>query len=167
VKAGAIGKVIQTVGLGPHRIHPPERPEWFWDTANYGGIITDIASHQFDQFLYFTGSTTGEVVASQVRNVRHPEHPKFEDFGDVMIRGNGGTGYIRVDWFTPAACRFGATAVSRSSAPMATSSFASTWTSAAQRPEATTSFSSTGKACRASTARVSRSRMDASSLTMC
>lgn len=102
VKAGAIGQVIQTVGLGPHRVHPPERPDWFWDTANYGGIICDIASHQFDQFLYFTGSTTGEVVASQVRNVRHPEHPRFEDFGDVMVRGNGGTGYIRVDWFTPA-----------------------------------------------------------------
>ncbi len=102
VKAGAIGQVIQTVGLGPHRVHPPERPDWFWEPANYGGIICDIASHQFDQFLFFTGSTSGEVVASQVRNVHHPEHPRFEDFGDVMVRGNGGTGYIRVDWFTPA-----------------------------------------------------------------
>jgi predicted dehydrogenase len=102
VKAGAIGAVIQTVGLGPHRIHPPDRPEWFWDPKQYGGIITDIASHQFDQFLYFTNSTSGEVVASQVRNVRHPEHAAFQDFGDVMVRGNGGTGYIRVDWFTPA-----------------------------------------------------------------
>jgi predicted dehydrogenase len=101
VQAGAIGKVIQTVGFGPHRIHPPDRPDWFWDPARHGGIICDIASHQFDQFLYFTGSTSGEIVASQVRNVRHPEHPAFQDFGDVMVRGNGGTGYIRVDWFTP------------------------------------------------------------------
>src|SRR5262249_43825447 len=37
-----------------------------------------------------------------VRNVRHPEHPAFQDFGDAMVRGSGGTGYIRVDWFTPA-----------------------------------------------------------------
>jgi predicted dehydrogenase len=102
VKAGAIGQVIQTVGLGPHRIHPPERPEWFWDVANYGGILCDIGSHQFDQFLYFTGSTRAEIVAAQVRNVRHPEHPAFQDFGDVMVRGDGGTGYIRADWFTPA-----------------------------------------------------------------
>jgi len=102
VKAGAIGAVIQTVGLGPHRINPPDRPEWFWDPKQYGGIITDIASHQFDQFLFFTNSTTGEIVSSQVRNVRHPQHPAFEDFGDVMVRGNGGTGYIRCDWFTPA-----------------------------------------------------------------
>jgi len=102
VKTGAIGKVIQTVGLGPHRIHPPDRPDWFWDPKRYGGIICDIGSHQFDQFLYFTGSTSAEIVAAQVRNVRHPEHPTFQDFGDVMIRGNGGTGYIRLDWFTPA-----------------------------------------------------------------
>jgi len=103
VKAGAIGTVIQTVGLGPHQIiqRGAPRPEWFWDPARYGGILVDIGSHQFDQFLFFTGSTTGEIVASQVRNVRHPEHPKFQDFGDVMVRGNGGTGYIRVDWFTP------------------------------------------------------------------
>ena len=102
VKAGAIGQVIQTLGVGPHRITPPVRPEWFWDAKNYGGIICDLASHQFEQFLFFTGSTSGEIVSSQVRNIRHKDRPQFEDFGDVMVRGNGGTGYIRVDWFTPA-----------------------------------------------------------------
>ncbi len=102
VKAGAIGNVIQTIGLGPHRVNPPTRPEWFWDPARYGGIICDIGSHQVDQFLFFTGSTRGEVVAAEVGNLHHPEHPDFQDFGDVMLRGDGGTGYIRVDWFTPA-----------------------------------------------------------------
>ncbi|WP_266368736.1 Gfo/Idh/MocA family protein [Tellurirhabdus rosea] len=101
VKAGAIGKVIQTIGLGPHRMTPKSRPEWFFDKQRFGGIICDIGSHQFDQFLYFTGSTKADIVASQVGNVHHPQYPKFEDFGDVMLRGNGGTGYIRVDWFTP------------------------------------------------------------------
>jgi predicted dehydrogenase len=101
VKAGAIGKVIQTIGMGPHRISLSTRPDWFFDTKYYGGIITDIASHQFDQFLFFTGSTQAEIVAAQVGNVNHPQYPKFEDFGDVMIKGDKGTGYIRVDWFTP------------------------------------------------------------------
>jgi predicted dehydrogenase len=55
VKAGAIGRVVQTVGLGPHRMHPPARPGWFYQKALYGGILTDIASHQVDQFLYYTG----------------------------------------------------------------------------------------------------------------
>jgi len=101
VKAGAIGKVIQTIGLGPHRMNPRTRPAWFFERERYGGILCDIGSHQFDQFLFFTGSTRAAVVASQAGNVRHPEHPGLEDFGDVMLRGNGGTGYIRVDWFTP------------------------------------------------------------------
>ena len=101
VKAGAIGKVIQTIGLGPHRENPKSRPAWFYEKDRYGGIICDIASHQFDQFLFFTGSTRAEVVASQVANVNHPQHPGLEDFGDAMVRGDGGSGYIRVDWFTP------------------------------------------------------------------
>ncbi len=101
VKAGAIGKVIQTIGLGPHQMSPKTRPEWFFDRKRFGGIITDIASHQFDQYLFFTGSTKAEIVAAQVGNVNHPQYPLFEDFGDVMLRGDGGTGYIRVDWFTP------------------------------------------------------------------
>ena len=101
VKAGAIGKVLQTIGLGPHRATYKGRPEWFFDIANYGGVLTDIASHQADQFLFFTGSTKAEVVASQAGNVHTPQYPKFQDFGDMMLRGNGGTGYVRVDWFTP------------------------------------------------------------------
>ncbi|MEO5995336.1 MAG: Gfo/Idh/MocA family oxidoreductase [Chitinophagaceae bacterium] len=101
VKAGAIGKVIQTIGLGPHKMTPATRPQWFFDRKYFGGIITDIGSHQFDQFLFFTGSKKAEVLASQVRNVNHPKFPNFEDFGDVMLRGDGGSGYIRIDWFTP------------------------------------------------------------------
>jgi predicted dehydrogenase len=101
VKTGAIGRVIQTIGLGPHRMNAPTRPEWFFDYKYSGGIITDIGSHQFDQFLFFTGSTKADIVSSQVGNVAHTQYPKFEDFGDIMVRGNGGTGYIRVDWFTP------------------------------------------------------------------
>jgi predicted dehydrogenase len=101
VKAGAIGGVIQTIGLGPHRMSPKTRPEWFFQKERYGGILCDIASHQFDQFLFFTGSNRAEVVASQVGNVHHRDTPGLEDFGDVMLRGNGGAGYIRVDWFTP------------------------------------------------------------------
>ncbi|MFD2935579.1 Gfo/Idh/MocA family protein [Spirosoma flavum] len=101
VKAGAIGSVIQTIGLGPHRMTPKFRPDWFFDRERFGGIICDIGSHQFDQFLFFTGSKKADIVASQVGNVHYQQYPKFEDFGDVMLRGDGGMGYIRVDWFTP------------------------------------------------------------------
>jgi predicted dehydrogenase len=101
IQAGAIGQVVQTVGLGPHRTNLPSRPDWFFHPAQYGGILADIASHQIDQFLHFTGSTQAEIVAAQIANYKHPQYPKLEDFGDVVLRGNSGTGYIRVDWYTP------------------------------------------------------------------
>jgi predicted dehydrogenase len=109
VQAGAIGKVIQTINIAPHQIFQKSgdagggagRPDWFWDPEKYGGILCDIGSHQVDQFLFYTGSTKAEVVASQVANVRHKDHPGFQDFGDMMLRGNAGFGYVRLDWFTP------------------------------------------------------------------
>jgi predicted dehydrogenase len=101
VRAGAIGKVIQTLSLGPHQRRLPSRPDWFFVKEKYGGILTDIGSHNFDQFLHFTGSTSAEIVASQVANFHHPQFPQLEDFGDVVVSGDGGVGYIRVDWFTP------------------------------------------------------------------
>jgi predicted dehydrogenase len=104
VKDGAIGRVVQTINIAPHQIHQhnsPERPDWFWQPEKYGGILCDIGSHQADQFLFYTGSTSAEVTASQIANVNHPQHPRFQDFGDMMMHGNGGAGYVRVDWFTP------------------------------------------------------------------
>ena len=101
IDEGAIGRVIQTINIAPHQINPASRPAWFWDKARYGGILTDIGSHQAEQFVYFTRSTRAKVVASQTGNLAHPDHPLFEDFGDMMMSGSGGTGYVRVDWFTP------------------------------------------------------------------
>jgi predicted dehydrogenase len=111
VQQGAIGKVIQTINIAPHQIQQgvaggdaggaSQRPAWFWNDTQFGGILCDIGSHQVDQFLYYTGSTAAEVVASQIANVHHPNRPHFQDFGDMMLRGNQGFGYVRLDWFTP------------------------------------------------------------------
>ena len=106
---GAIGKVIQTINIAPHQITQRHgdagggsgRPDWFWRPEQAGGILCDIGSHQVDQFLFYTGSKQAEVVASQIANVRHPEHPQFQDFGDMVLRGDRGLGYVRLDWFTP------------------------------------------------------------------
>lgn len=109
IQQGAIGKVIQTINIAPHQIIQKGgvagggsgRPDWFWNPDQYGGILCDIGSHQVDQFLFYTGSTQADVVASQVANVRHPDHPRFQDFGDMMLRGDRGLGYVKLDWFTP------------------------------------------------------------------
>lgn len=101
ITRGAIGKVVQMIGLGPHRANPKSRPAWFFKRDQYGGILCDIASHQVEQFVFFTGSKKIEIVASQVGNFCHPEYPELEDFGDILLRGETATGYVRVDWLTP------------------------------------------------------------------
>ena len=98
---GAIGRVIQTVGLGPHRQNLKTRPPWFFQRARFGGILCDIGSHQIDQFLHFTGSNDAEVAHAHVENTTLPDQPGFQDFGEMVLRSDHGHGYVRVDWFTP------------------------------------------------------------------
>ncbi|MCA0757491.1 Gfo/Idh/MocA family oxidoreductase [Paenibacillus sp. N4] len=102
IEQGAIGRVVQVMGLGPHRLNAPARPEWFFEKEKYGGILCDIGSHQVEQFLYFTGNTNATVVNSKVANYANKDYPELEDFGDMTLVGeNGATGYFRVDWLTP------------------------------------------------------------------
>lgn len=101
VRAGAIGSVVQIIGLGPHRTNLASRPAWFFEREHYGGILCDIASHQVDQFLYFAGTETAEVVASTVANYKHPDHPGLEDYGEIHLRAGSTHGLARVDWYTP------------------------------------------------------------------
>jgi len=101
VASGAIGKVVQTIGMGPHRMSPKTRPDWFFDPDKAGGVLCDIGSHQCDQFLFYTGSKQAEVGFSQIGNFNLPKYPLFSDFGEMNVRSPHATGYIRIDWFTP------------------------------------------------------------------
>jgi len=102
VKEGVIGRVIQVLGLGPHRLNAPARPGWFFKKAQYGGILCDIGSHQIEQFLYYSGAQDATVSMAAVANYHHPAYPELEDFGEASLVGdNGASGYFRVDWFTP------------------------------------------------------------------
>lgn len=101
VRAGAIGRVVQSIGLGPHRMRPESRPDWFFEPEKAGGILCDIGSHQCDQFLYYTDSKEAEVSFAQTANFNLPDYPDYRDFGDMSVRSPHATGYIRIDWFTP------------------------------------------------------------------
>ena len=101
VAAGAIGDIIHTTGLGPHRLRKPFRPRWFFERPRYGGILTDIASHQFEQYLFFTGARSAKILSATVANRANPDEPGLQDYGDAHIVSDTATGYIRVDWFTP------------------------------------------------------------------
>jgi predicted dehydrogenase len=102
VKQGVIGKIIQVIGLGPHRLNAPARPDWFFIKEKYGGILCDIASHQMEQILFYTGAKDAKIVSSHVANYNNPQYPELEDFGEAhLVLDNNATAYFRVDWFTP------------------------------------------------------------------
>lgn len=102
IKDGAIGRVLQVIGMGPHRLSAETRPTWFFEREKYGGILADIGSHQIEQFLYYADVKDAEVVNSKIANYNHPDYPELDDFGDATLVGdNGATQYYRVDWFTP------------------------------------------------------------------
>lgn len=94
VQAGRIGRVVQTMGFGPHRLFGGnQRPDWWFRTAEHGGM-NDLASHQIDQFLVFTGSDTAEVVSAQVGGAL--QGISQLELGDLLLRSDRATGYIRV-----------------------------------------------------------------------
>ena len=66
MRSGAIGRLVQTVGLAPHRLNRALRPSWFFDKPAYGGIINDIGVHPIDQFLAFADAEDAEIVSSTI-----------------------------------------------------------------------------------------------------
>jgi predicted dehydrogenase len=102
VAAGVVGRVVQVVGLGPHRLNKATRPAWFFQREKYGGILCDIGSHQCEQFLTYAGARDATVTHAAVGNFANPDTPELEDFGEASFVGdNGATNQIRVDWLTP------------------------------------------------------------------
>lgn len=102
IEAGAIGKVVAVRGWGPHRLDAGRRAPWFFDRQQYGGILTDIASHQVEQLLHYSRAKTATLVSSRVGNLAHPQYPGLDDYGDASFTTDTGVaGFFSVDWFTP------------------------------------------------------------------
>lgn len=102
VQRGAIGRVIQVTCLAPHRLNASSRPAWFFQREKFGGILCDIGSHQFEQFLTYTGATDATVTNALIGNFANPNYPEFEDYGEASLIGNtGASNFVRVDWYTP------------------------------------------------------------------
>jgi predicted dehydrogenase len=106
IRAGVVGRVLQVLNLAPHRLAMPSRPLWFFDKDCYGGILTDIGSHQVEQFLAYAGCSDATVNFARVDNLNTALMPDFEDSGEMSLTGNNGASfYSRVDWFTPEGLR--------------------------------------------------------------
>lgn len=106
IEQGAVGRVLQVLNLAPHRLAKPTRPLWFFDKECYGGILTDIGSHQVEQFLTYAGCSSATINFARVDNLNNSDTPELEDFGEMsMTADNGASFYSRVDWFTPEGLR--------------------------------------------------------------
>lgn len=102
IGSGAVGRVLQVTILAPHRLNRDIRPGWFFDKRENGGIITDLGSHQIEQFLTFCGAKSARVLHSAVANYENRDKTEFYDFGEgTLLADNGATCWFRVDWFTP------------------------------------------------------------------
>lgn len=102
LREGVIGRVLQVLNLAPHNLSAASRPAWFFRKECYGGILTDIGSHQFEQFLTYAGATDGTVNFARVDNIGNPGTPELEDFGEASLTlDNGASAYCRLDWFNP------------------------------------------------------------------
>ena len=103
IRSGAIGKVLQILNLAPHNLAPETRPEWFFRKEKTGGILNDIGSHQFEQFLYYSGASDAYINFARVENFGNPDYPELEDFGEASLTlDTGASAYCRMDWFNPA-----------------------------------------------------------------
>ena len=106
---GALGDITLVHATGPHKLNEPNRPGWFWQAETYGGVLTDLTTHDADMFLWFTGATSG-TVTGRVANLATPAHPEFEDTGLAMVTadgpdggGTGAMGSLEVHWMSPIA----------------------------------------------------------------
>ncbi len=102
IDRGVIGDICHVDIFAPHRLNPPSRPDWFWKREDTGGVLIDIGSHQFLQFLAYSGCNNATVDSARVKNYFNKEHPGLDDFGDATLTAeNGITGYVRIDWLSP------------------------------------------------------------------
>ena len=108
VQAGAIGRLVSTTGMSPHRMNRATRPDWFWHARTNGSILVDIGCHQIDSFLHLTGREDAEIVHAAIRSVapeRTPvgdfQAPPFQDWGEMILRNDIATATMQMHWFTP------------------------------------------------------------------
>ena len=90
--AGRLGTIHGVTSSGPHKLNRPTRPDWFFERDRYGGVLNDLAVHDIDAALLFTGLTSGTVSGSVVDGL----------YGVATLSGPGAVITAGVDWMNPA-----------------------------------------------------------------
>lgn len=102
VDAGVLGELALIASTGPHKLVQATRPDWFFDSALYGGAAGDLPVHDVDLALFFTGATSGTVSAA-TGNVRSADHPDFDDHVALLLQAGSVIATIEANWLSPEA----------------------------------------------------------------
>lgn len=98
---GAVGEVVTITATGPHKLRAAQRPDWYFQPALYGGILTDLAVHDVDLALWLTGHHANRV-RGWISPVTPTDHPSFALAGRAMIETDRGAEItVDVDWLQP------------------------------------------------------------------
>jgi predicted dehydrogenase len=98
IESGKIGKLVNFIGLEPHKLNRSQRPSWMFISDQYGGILNDLGIHPLEMFCQLAkGKVT--IDFSRVGNFANRD---IQDFGEVLLKSESGTTcYIRTDWVSP------------------------------------------------------------------
>lgn len=106
VADGELGELAMISSSAPHKLIRERRPDWMFDRSRYGGIINDLAVHDIDLLLHFSGASSGRLWAF-AGNRGNAELPDFEDHALVTLRAdNGVLASVEVSWLSPEAAAY-------------------------------------------------------------
>jgi predicted dehydrogenase len=103
---GALGHAAVYQASKPHtwnvkaKLWGEQRPPWMSDPEQYGGLLPDLAIHDADLVLWFSGSRAVEVYGCLLRN--RFERPGLADSATATVRlADSAVAQLAVDWLAP------------------------------------------------------------------
>lgn len=106
VAEGELGELVMISSSAPHKLSRERRPDWMFDRSLYGGIINDLAVHDIDLLLQFSGARSGRLWAF-AGNRGNADRPDFEDHALVTLRADDGLlASIEASWLSPEAAAY-------------------------------------------------------------
>jgi predicted dehydrogenase len=99
---GAIGTVHTVAFTAQHPLMFGKRAAWYFEPGKHGGTINDIGIHGIDLIPWLTGRRIVECTAARAWNARLPQHPHFQDAGQVLLKLDNNGGVLGdVSYLTP------------------------------------------------------------------
>lgn len=101
VRAGELGDIVGVTSSGPHKLNRDQRPAWFFDRAQYGGILADLSVHDLDAALLFAPADEGVVRGAVSAPLDGAEG--FTRYGAATLTTPNTVVSAEVSWLTPQA----------------------------------------------------------------